>query len=338
MTPDEQQELLHKQERFAALPPTEQDRLRELEATVDKEPDARQLHEILIRYHEWLKTLTPNQRADLADLPPEERVRKVKQLKHTQETMRQQALRAELLTSDDLREILDWTKQILWAHRDELLRDMPDTVRKKMANVDEQKQRQMLLYNNLSRARSRTGPRGGLTAMIKPKDVNSLAAKLSPDAKQELTQASTLALQREIIRGWTWQAFHRLASRGARGFAPGMEDDLMHFFQNDLQPSQRQHLLNLPNEMSREELRRMYFEHQRGGARPSDGPDRPWRDGKAGDRDFRGDNFKGGFGGKGGRFSRPHDMPRTEPNETDAPKTDAPPGDPPASDAETKSL
>ena len=62
MDPAQQQDLLRKLERFEALPEAEQQRLRELQAAIDADPNAERLLIVLERYHEWLKTITNSQR------------------------------------------------------------------------------------------------------------------------------------------------------------------------------------------------------------------------------------------------------------------------------------
>ncbi len=65
-----------------------------------------------------------------------------------------------------------------------------------------------------------------------------------------------------------------------------VDDDVAEFFQNDLK-LQQDRLLRMPNDQMREELRRMYWEHERGEPgqhpRPGKGPDR----GKGGPRGGR---------------------------------------------------
>ncbi|HEV3137664.1 MAG TPA: hypothetical protein VGZ26_07160, partial [Pirellulales bacterium] len=110
MTPAEQQDLLRRQERFSTLPLEEQQRLRSLQASLDADPHARQLEQVLKHYHEWLKTLSPGQRAELADLGPADRVARIKRIRQQQEFARQQARRAELLSTKDVQEIVRWSE------------------------------------------------------------------------------------------------------------------------------------------------------------------------------------------------------------------------------------
>ncbi len=80
MDANQQQELLRKFERFQALPAEEQNRLRKLQAEITADPNSERLLDLLGRYHEWLKTITPSQRARLAELPAKERVHEIERI------------------------------------------------------------------------------------------------------------------------------------------------------------------------------------------------------------------------------------------------------------------
>ncbi len=262
MSPTEQQELLRKQERFLALPPAEQDRLRALQTAVDADAHSQKLHEILVHYHEWLKTLTPAQRAELADSPPEERVIQIKRLKMQQHIAAQQQHLAELLTSEDFREILRWTEGVVWAHREPLFAEMPANRRETMQKLDVPQQRRALMAYAFERTRRGSG--SSSMSIVSEKDIAKLSEKLSDQAKAELAQATDLQAQRRMLGGWMRMAMHRLETwQAARRLAPLVGEDLVQFFQHDLKQQQREHLLKMPQEQMREELRRMYLEHQR---------------------------------------------------------------------------
>ncbi len=274
MSSEEQQELLRKQERFSALPPEEQQRLRELQATIDARPDGKKLHEVLVRYHEWLKTLSPRQRADLADLGPEERVEKVKQIMKMQDAMRQQAERAKVLTRDDAKAVANWGREIVWRHRETLMKDMPDSLRGKMERSSDVSRRQdSLLFYAVNRYR---GPAGRGPAIVTPKDIEELGELLSPEPRRMLDEAPDLDAKRTIAQGWVWSVVHRISSRGPRNASPpGMDEEVVRFFEHELPPLQRQGLLNRSDELTRDELRRLYMERGHSSGGEGRGQDRP---------------------------------------------------------------
>ena len=117
MDANQQQELLRKFERFQALPAEEQNRLRKLQAEITADPNSERLLDLLGRYHEWLKTITPSQRARLAELPAKERVHEIERITRGQ----RDAQRLEPLTWQDMHEIRQWVEKLIDKHRDELV-------------------------------------------------------------------------------------------------------------------------------------------------------------------------------------------------------------------------
>ena len=160
LAPAEQEELLRKQERFSALPPEEQQRLREFQSSLDGSPNSERLQQVLVRYHEWLKTLTPSQRAKLAELPPSERVTEIKRIQQYQNAARERIHRADLLSWGDMRQVLRWTEDFVWSQRQELLSGMSKEQRQRFDKLDRQKQRRALLLRAFERSR-RQGPARG---------------------------------------------------------------------------------------------------------------------------------------------------------------------------------
>jgi hypothetical protein len=295
MTPAEQQDLLRRQERFATLPPEEQQRLRELQASLDADPHARQLEQVLKHYHEWLKTLSPGQRAELADLGPADRVAQIKRIRQQQESARRQARQAEVLSPTDVRELVRWAEEILWEHREPYLEKMPPERREAFEHFELPRQRRALLYFAFQRA-NQPGS-GGMNAMnvVEQKDIDRLTEKLSPDAKEALAKAPGLPAERRIVGGWIGPALHRLETHQAvRKLAPWVDDELVQFFQKELKRPDRERLLKMPREQMVAELRKLYFEREQTDGRisPDSGAPGRFRDLPPGDR-FKGPRKNG---------------------------------------------
>jgi hypothetical protein len=311
LQPADQQELLRKQERFGELPLEEQDRLRALQAALDADANAEKLQQVLLRYHEWLKTLTPSQRAELALLQPKERVQQIKRIQRQQQAAREHAHRVELLSNQDMQTIVQWTEDLAWKLRDRLLANMPEPQRRTFDMGNEQRQRRILLYRALSIERGRRPKNGAPLFAIEQPDIDRLTAELSQPARQELAQAGALPAQRRVVIGWIGTAVHRLEpGRAARKLGPLAGEDLAQFLQNDVPLPQRERLLKMPREQMLEELRDMYFERGRGDIGLPVGPRPPWLDGKPPDRS------KGEVRGKGGRSQDPINRPPESPSET----------------------
>ncbi len=335
LQPAEQEELLRKQERFAALPADEQQRLRAFQAALDADKDAGRLEQVLGRYHEWLKTLTPSQRAKLAELLPAERVAEIKRIQQQQNAARERVHRADLLTWMDMKEVLSWTEDFVWSRRKDLLADMSKEQRQRFDKWERQKQRRALLLRAFERSR-REGP-GALDALDQA-DIDRLTDKLSEKPKQALDGAASLADKRKIVGSWIGTSMHRLDPwPSSRKQGSLVVEDLLQYLQNEVPPTDRERLLKMPRDKMLEELRGMYFERSRYG-----GPGGPPRfDGRPGDRS------KGSHRGRGPASKSGDDEPRdkgsrdklpaaAEPPATNEPETTPQPASPPPSDAPAK--
>jgi hypothetical protein len=339
MQPAQQQELLRKQERFSALPKEDQDRLRKLQAEIDADPSAKELHQVLERYHEWLKTLTPTQRAELADMPPDKRVEQIQRIQRQQHSSRERARQAELLSRQDVHEVVKWTEEIAWKHKDLLVSQMSDTQRRAFEKNPRPKQALPMIA--LFSERARRGGGSNLFAQVRQPDIDRLAAKLSEPAKNELAAAGNLGAQRRKVGGWLGLAMHLQFNQGPRRMGPLVGEDLVRFLQNDVPASERERLLKLrPEEMQDElaKLRAMYFERKGGDGRTGGSPNASWWD-----EEFPNRGKGAPRGGRGDRSSGTDAAPRGDtPTKTAVPESDAPPKTDPAAtndkDANDKEL
>ena len=84
LAPADRQQLARQQERFDSLTPEEQQQLRQFHDDLEADPNHERLRKVLGSYYNWLKTLGPGQRAELLDLPPAERVERIKKLRAEQ--------------------------------------------------------------------------------------------------------------------------------------------------------------------------------------------------------------------------------------------------------------
>ena len=279
MSPAEQQELLRRQERFSALPDDEQNRLRELQAAIDADPKADRLNQVLAGYHEWLKTQSPGARAELAKLSPEQRVRAIRRSVRRQESTRRLAENFELLTSRDMRHILEWIESLLWRQRDAMVASMSPPMRAWFERQSENRQRRALLHVAVGQARHRGARRSEVE--ITPQDIRRLSERLSDDAKAELAKRDGLEEQRRLVGGWIFSSMTERSElgRSSRRGTPLPEAEVAEFFESELSPGKREELMSLPPSQAREELRRMFWRRDRGESmfRGGPGPPRPER-------------------------------------------------------------
>ncbi len=278
------QDLARKFERFQALTPEEQDRLRALQAQITADPDSERLMQVLSRYHEWLKTISTAQRAQLAELTPHDRVEAIEDIRRTQ----RDAQLLEPLTRDDMRSVRRWIDELVQRHRKELEADIPERYRDWYQRQTDPSTKQMALVFRLF-GRSRGGQNES-DSKVTQDDIERLTAKLSESAKAELAKVASIEAQRRVIRGWVFASLRRSSAwqRERRGNAL-VGEELLRFLQSEVPPAERERLLKLPREEMLQQLRRMYFE--RGGGPPRGSFDE--RPGPSGDfRPRRGDKSR----------------------------------------------
>lgn len=260
MTPEQQSRLYHNLERLASLPAAEQEKLRALADALETDPQGEHLRQVLVRYHEWLKKLSPGQRAELLELPMEQRVAKIKDLRAEQtRKIQQESAGGEPLTASDLSHIFRWLEDYAWKHREILLRDAPPEARRHIEQVTEGKRHRAALW--LLTQRWRLG-RASTLPPFSEEEIAALADKLSPDARQRLNNATGIGAQRLLIHRWAQAAIrHRMETTGiSRPLSPLVQHELEHFFQHDLTQEQRDQLTALPPEKMQMELRKLYFQ------------------------------------------------------------------------------
>jgi hypothetical protein len=303
MEPSAQQELLRKYERFSAMPPDEQQRVRQLRAAISADPNSEHLYQVLTRYHEWLKTITPSQRAELADLPPDKRVDAIARIQRQQRADQI----AELLSPGDMREIMQWIDKLVEKHRKELVASLTGRFRGWYDKETDPRRKQMaLVYRMFGRSRG-----GQHESRVAQDDIDRLAEKLSEPARAEIAKAGTLADQRRIVRGWIFATLRRLDSwQGGRRANPVVGEELLQFLQNEVPPAKREQLLKMPREEMLRELRKMYFERGYGEGRFPPGR--------------RPEGFRGPDRSKGPRGDGSDNRPKNEPPPDDRPPADKP--------------
>jgi len=261
MSPVEKQELRRMQERFVSLPAAEQQSIRRIAAQLAADPEGQKLRQVLVRYHEWLKTLSAGQRAELVELPWLERVARIKHFKaHQAEQRSSGSIDADPLSPADLRHVLHWLEDYALQNKDLLTKDLPAQRRKHLEELDRPKQRRSLLW--LAWQHWQSGAPGDLP----PPDTASmqrLAGTMSAGPREQLEQAPTPKQYQELVKSWVRQAVrHRVETLGpGHKLNAAAQDEMQRFFQQDLSPRQREQLLKLPREQMQRELRRLYLQH-----------------------------------------------------------------------------
>ena len=117
MSDAEKTALLQKKRRFDELSPAEQTRLRQIHDELAQDPHQAELQRVLERYHDWLRTLTPPERAEVLSLPADKRIEKIQELTRTQEAKRFRRMAGGFMMSPrDLTVIHDWFDKFIDDH------------------------------------------------------------------------------------------------------------------------------------------------------------------------------------------------------------------------------
>ncbi len=288
----EKTRLLQKKSRFDALPPQDRERLRTIYEEISGDPRCDHLRGVLERYSEWLKTLTPVERAELAKLPPDERLAHIRQLVSAQNAKRFHMMSGGFLEAKDLGAIRQWLDEFVLAHAAEIQAAIPDDpndrrlekLRKLKKEFDPAEDLPMLRGFYLMSDPSRL-PRPAA------EDEERLRSMVSAEAREVLDKAGGDGARSQIIHRWMW------AADGSGRIWPIRQADLDRFVKEELAESERVYLESLPRDRMYRELRWKYIEAKSksgwgrpgmrmgpGGRRGPGGPGGP--DGPSGFRKF----------------------------------------------------
>lgn len=256
MTVVEKEELRRRLERFAALAPAEQERLRRLHRDIETDSEADHLRVVMDHYHRWLMTLSSYHRAELQQLEPAERIKRIKSMLDDQ-TVREK----KRLTPQDLAALTTWMEQYAVRHEARYLEMIPENQRQNYQKAAPTV-RPRLLFGMVWWRWQRWG--GSKAPALTEEDLASLRAVLSSDARSHI-DGKPPAEQRMVAAGWIRQAVQQHMGLWDMKSQPGLSDeDLARFFEKEVTDQQRDHLLSLPNEEMQRDLRQMYVISKRG--------------------------------------------------------------------------
>jgi hypothetical protein len=267
MPSTERDMLRRKQDRLANLDPEQQRQVRELNAALAAQPDRDQLLATLVAYRNWRSDLSPEERAALSQIKPQERIAKIRAMQADQEK-RALAKAAKELSPDDARIIRRWIDDYAKAHSAELKQRFSKREQDSFSNAKDASHEEWIVRGRLLREvfENRKFPE------VSADDRNRLIGLLSPDAKATWDRARTDQQKNDVLVGWVGTA----AMHGFRGpgrFRPPgpIDKDEVRQFIDNLPDDERAKL----NGMRHEDQVRYYFEQKfKHGKRPS-----PHRDG-----------------------------------------------------------
>jgi hypothetical protein len=251
MSVAEKEELQRKEIRFRAMSPAEQERLRQLHEQISAAADAERLQEVMLRYHSWLKTLRPGQRAELLSLPADERISRIRSIIQEQSIQRVQRFAAHKLEPPDVDAIRNWIGTYLTKREAEILATMSEKSRQDYeAETDPASRRRRLAFTMVRSS-------AGGDFQTSPEEVQDLVSRLSRDAQRYLEEEKDPRTRAHIVRTWI------VATIFSEYRRPVSNEELRQFVENELPESQREFLDSLPTERFRREAERLYNFHRR---------------------------------------------------------------------------
>jgi hypothetical protein len=264
LKPEEKAKLIQRNERFLALSPEEQDRLRKFHQKISSANESQRLLTALGRYSLWLKTLTPQQQAELVGLQIDKRLAKIKEIQQDQVQSHFWQL-AGRLDKGDLDTIYSWMEGLVWRHQDAILSKVdPNWAIRVASTIDPRTRRGMLLGTVF-------GQRGmqasNLLTTASAEDFAQLANSLPTSFQVELSAQKSDEDRRDLIitcARYAWWFRHSPP--------PPSDEELRKFFAT-LDPAEVERVEKLdPQQMKRELIKLYQFRRPRDGrSRGSEG-------------------------------------------------------------------
>ena len=268
MAPHEKARLNRLWERFGALSPAEQEKLRQLAREIGEDKHAAELRDVMRRYYRWSTALPTYQRLELLELPAKQRVMHIGKIKCDAEDV------------DGLKKWLD-------AKAGRITENLSKKQRQKLSAMRPAGRYLMLfrLLANMPRSTESKGMGANGRKQLSDQDLADLRSHLSAQTR-ELLESKPPSEQWELIvkrlhlhlrAEMAGRRFNRMRGGGrfqnAKAFGIA-DEELVELFEK-LPPKQQDSLLSLPAEEMRQQLQQFYldrrfpkFQH-RGGRRSS---------------------------------------------------------------------
>ena len=254
----EREQLRRQSKTFAGLPDREKRRLRAFHAHLMATDDPERLYGLMKRYRDWLGSLSANERAEIMDLPMEDRVAAIKA---KMVAMSSQPLPASELSPQDMRTFAKVLITFVQRHEKELKQRLPEATQRELQAL-QPPQRMWTLAQRVLEADPQTNvdtqpadnprvPDRGVPDLL---DTNAIVPRLmdslSPSARDQLAAAVEADRERELFLSW-------LEAMRLRHFRMSRER-LQQFFERELSPEERNRLEGLPPEEMKKQLQELF--------------------------------------------------------------------------------
>lgn len=263
MTEQQRSELFEKKKKFEQLPEKQRETLREFHELLSQELDREELVEVLASYYDWLKILGMSQRANLLDLPRDERLREIGRITRRQAQENFGTTGSFKLPDNDAVAFYEWYDISIHFYNHEIRqrtgelfsalqrsRGIPTTevVVDRIKKGPIEQLVEFLMRNdrkNFGKLLCADLPRGDI-------GLGLLRTLVSDQARSLIDQSGfTPREQRELILKWI---------EGANRSRFAIKTEVLRSFYDELGPEQRDELDNQHPNMWHESLARMYWE------------------------------------------------------------------------------
>jgi hypothetical protein len=256
MTEKERDGLRRRADRFAALDPAEQQRLRCLQQDLEHDPQAEHLRTVLHNYHKWLASLPDARRDELMAAEPAQRLKQIKLLLDAQP--QPDLVR---LSPRDAAGLARWLEEFARRHEAVLLESLPESKRplasQRLAKLNEPERGRLLTHALWEHWRV-VGV-GGRSPLLSERDLVPLRGHLTADTRRRL-ETKPSSEQMALVTRWVGQLVHQQFKQGAAAglFSVG-DEELANFFEHVLTDEQRDQLLRLPADDMQRDLRKKFW-------------------------------------------------------------------------------
>ena len=300
----EKEKLRKKWDHFKGLDQQAKTKNRELYRQVVDHPESERLHQVMVRYHEWLGGLRSSQRADLLSLEPKERIKRIQLLMKEQEVRKFTELLEKELPAEDLRSISSWVEAFiadfgkeLASREEEVIGSLEPDQQGFLRNIQNPAQRQRILAMGALFVSRPDEEQSSTQSRPSAEDFRKLRDGLSPHGQELFDQAEGLGEQRKLVRQWT-----RAAMMSRRKSLPSVSDETLAAFRRGelefkLKAEDHDRLERLSGERLKQQLKWYYYRYR--------GDLEPGSQYRAGGRGGRAGGGRRGSGRPGGGRPRP---------------------------------
>ncbi len=256
MTAIEKDQLRGKQQRFDNLSPAAKEKYRTLHHTLATHKNSEHLKAVMNSYYKWLGSLDTVERSELQNLPPQERIARIKQLMGKQERERFRELSSVASSkcrSEDIATIKDWIKVFVKKNQKSLLAieaELPKSTKQRFAKLNhltpERKAFALWFWTLRSRHEKRILPQ--------KEELLELSSHLHPET-QEMLEKLQEDQRIAVMNNW----FMAAVFSSSRDFVFKMPAEELQKFHQSLPADIQRKLASLPPEEFEKKLRMEYM-------------------------------------------------------------------------------